>query len=336
MSFLIAVIITKMKIFGQRPYKKQWRYNMEEKLLKVLYPGTLKIGDTKIPCAVLEDGTRILRERSVAKALGKKGSGAHWQKKRSSEKGALLPEYVSAKNLESFIDEETMDSLKNPVTYETRSGKQAQGIRATLLSEICNIWLKAREKGALIESQEKTAQKAEILLRGFAKIGIIALVDEATGYQEVRDKLALQEILDRYLRKEWAKWAKRFPDEFYMEMFRLKGWQWRGMSVNRPILVGKYTDDIVYKRLAPGVRDELRKRNPKDDAGRRKQKHHQWLTEDMGVPALSQHLTGVMALMRAAPNYEVFKRMLVRAFPKPGQQLELPYMQEVDETGENN
>ena len=95
------------------------------------------------------------------------------------------------------------------------------------------------------------------------------------------------------------------------------------MSVNRPILVGKYTDDIVYKRLAPGVLDELRKRNPKDDIGRRKQKHHQWLTEDMGVPALSQHLTGVMALMRAAPNYELFKRMLARAFPKPGEQLEL-------------
>jgi len=296
---------------------------MEQKLLKVWYPGTLKIGDIKIPCAVLEDGTRILRERSVAKTLGKKGSGAHWQKKRSSEKGALLPEYVSAKNLEPFIDEETLNNLKNPVTYETKSGKQAQGIRATLLSEICNIWLKAREKGALTESQEKTAQKAEILLRGFAKIGIIALIDEATGYQEVRDKLALQEILDKYLRKEWAKWAKRFPDEFYMEMFRLKGWQWRGMSVNRPILVGKYTDDIVYQRLAPGVRNELRKLNPKDDMGKRKQKHHQWLTEDIGLPSLSHHLTGVMALMRAASNYEVFKRMLVRAFPKPGEQLEL-------------
>ena len=77
-----------------------------------------------------------------------------------------------------------------------------------------------------------------MLTRGLAHIGIIALVDEATGYQEVRDKLALQAILDAYLRKELAAWAKRFPDEFYREMFRLKGWQWQGMSVNRPQIVG--------------------------------------------------------------------------------------------------
>jgi hypothetical protein len=114
-------------------------------------------------------------------------------------------------------------------------------------------------------------------------------------------------------------------------MFRLKGWQWRGMSINRPILVGKYTDDIVYQRLAPGVRNELRKRNPRDETGKRKQRHHQWLTEDIGIPALSHHLSGVMALMRASPNYEAFKRMLARAFPKPGQQLELSYMEEEDQ-----
>ena len=294
---------------------------MMDKLLKVSYPGTLKIGDIKIPCAVLEDGTRVLRERSVAKALGKKGSGSHWQKKRSSEKSALLPEYISYKNLEAFIDEETRENLMKPILYVMKSGNQAQGIKATLLSEICNIWLKAREKGALTKSQEITAQKAEILLRGFAKIGIIALVDEATGYQKIRDKIALQEILDKYLRKEFAKWAKRFPDQFYMEMFKLKGWQWKGMSVNRPSLVGKYTDDIVYRRLAPGVRNELRRLNPKDEKGQRTQKHHQWLTEDIGIPTLTKHLDGVMVLMKAAQDWESFKRMLARAFPKYGEQL---------------
>src|SRR4030042_4416857 len=82
-----------------------------KKILRAIYPGTLTIGEISIPCAVLEDGTRILRERSVAKALGKKGSGAHWQKKRTSPKGALLPEYISYKNLEDFIDEETRENL---------------------------------------------------------------------------------------------------------------------------------------------------------------------------------------------------------------------------------
>jgi len=74
------------------------------------------------------------------------------------------------------------------------------------------------------------AERSRVFLNIFAKIGIIALIDEATGYQEVRDKNALQEILDKYLRKEYAAWAKRFPDEFYIEMFRLKGWKWKGMK----------------------------------------------------------------------------------------------------------
>src|SRR4030042_6601884 len=97
MSFPIDGITEKKKIFGQQLYKEQWRYKMEN-LPKATHQGKLNLVEMEIPCAVLEDGTRILRERSVAKSLGKKGSGAPWQKKRNAEKGALLPEYVSAKN----------------------------------------------------------------------------------------------------------------------------------------------------------------------------------------------------------------------------------------------
>jgi P63C domain len=94
--------------------------------------------------------------------------------------------------------------------------------------------LDARDADKLTEHQKPIASACDFLIRGLAHIGIIALVDEATGYQEVRDRLALQAILDAYLRKELAAWAKRFPDEFYKQMFRLKGWQWKGMSINRP------------------------------------------------------------------------------------------------------
>src|SRR6266700_2442847 len=74
------------------------------------------------------------------------------------------------------------------------------------ISHACDVWLKAREAGALQTQQLDKAQKAEMLMRGLAHIGIIALVDEATGYQEIRDRLALQAILDAYLRKELAAW----------------------------------------------------------------------------------------------------------------------------------
>jgi hypothetical protein len=128
------------------------------------------------------------------------------------------------------------------------------------------------------------------MLKGLGRLGIAGLIDEATGYQEVRDKQALQALLDTYLRKELAAWAKRFPDEFYEHIFRLRGWQWKGRGKNPPQAVAGYTKDIVYDaRLAPQILEELEKKNPVE-GGRRKAKHHQWLTEDVGHPALAQHL----------------------------------------------
>jgi len=100
--------------------------------------------------------------------LGKKGSGAHWQRKKKEEKGAILPEYISTKNLAEYIDDELKEKLINPITYQTITGKIAQGLPATLLPEICNVWLKTRDNGALYKNQENTAKKAEILMRGLA------------------------------------------------------------------------------------------------------------------------------------------------------------------------
>jgi hypothetical protein len=192
-----------------------------------------------------------------------------------------------------------------------------------VLADVCDILLAARKKkGALSPPQEKYADAAEILVRGFARVGIIALVDEATGYQEVRDRYALQEILDKYLRKEFAAWAKRFPDEFYQEIFRLRGWAWKGMRVNRPQCVASYTKDLVYARLAPGILTELEKKNPVAETGRRLALHHQWLTEDIGHPALAQHLHALLGLMRASDNWSQMARLVNRAFPKRGDSLQ--------------
>lgn len=304
---------------------------MADKLPKATHQGDLDIVSLKIPCAVLEDGTRVLRERSVATALGRKGSGAYWQKKRNAGKGALMPEYVSARNLEPFIDGETREMLLNPITYKTKTGSIAQGINATVLPKICDIWLNAREKGALSESQLITAKKAEILVRGFAHIGIIALVDEATGYQEVRDRLALQKLLEKYISKELLPWAKRFPDEFYKEMFRLKNWQYSPLSVKRPKLVGRLTSDIVYQRLAPGVLSELKRKTPRDEKGRLKQHYHRWLTPDIGHPKLAEHLAGIIALMRASSSWSSFHRLIQRAFPKYGDTIPLLFEDEDEE-----
>jgi hypothetical protein len=164
-----------------------------------------------------------------------------------------------------------------------------------------------------------------MLSRGLQELGIIGLVDEATGFQKTRDREALQEILDRYLRRELAAWAKRFPDEFYQHIFRLRGWKWHGRSGNPPQVVASYTKDIVYARLTPQILEELERRNP-IEGGRRKGAHHRWLTDDVGHPALAQHLHAVVTLMRVSKNWNQFKLMLDIAHPKRGDTLQLPLM----------
>ena len=172
-------------------------------------------------------------------------------------------------------------------------------------------------------SQIHIAVRAEILRDGLGVIGIIGLIDEATGYQRTREERALATILEKFIDKELQPWTKTFPYEFYEQICPLKGWPgW--YSVKRPSIVGVYTNDFVYDRIAPGVLDELRRKNPVQPTGRRRNRHHQWFTPEFGHPKLKEHLAAVAALMRAAPNWDSFKRNLQRAFPKFGENMQLP------------
>jgi hypothetical protein len=270
---------------------------------------------------VLDDGTRVLSMRGVSRAFGSTRTGVA----ETGESGAPnIPPFLASKALSPFIPNELMARLNKPILYRPgHGGRPAFGYEAILLPEICEVILDADKAGKLRANQKMLAASASILIRGLAHTGIVALVDEATGYQEVRDKRALQALLDRYLRKELAAWAKRFPDEFYKEMFRLRNWVWPVPSARRPGIVGIYTNDLVYERLAPGILEQLEARNPKDERGIRRGRHHQLLTDDVGHPALAQHLHAVIGLMRASSGWDQFYRMMNRAFPKRGTTIEL-------------
>lgn len=273
------------------------------------HSGSINIAGAAIPCAVLEDGRRVVWQREVVGMLtGNKKGGLT----RYLTAGNLAP-YAPAKFAEKDFDE-------SAIAFELE-GRKGHGFEGEDIVDICTMYLDARKAGVLLASQTHLAEKAEVIVKSLAKVGIAALIDEATGYQEVRDRRALQALLDKYLLQEFAKWAKRFPDTFYREMFRLRGWAYPTVSGGKPGVVGKYTMDIVYQRLAPGLVKELEQRNPKEDTGRRKAAHHQWLTEDVGHPALSEHLHAVTGLMRACDDWDHFKRMLDRAFPVKGDQL---------------
>lgn len=287
------------------------------------HEGTITaMGNVSIPCAVLSTGQRVITQSGFMLALGR----ARQAKGRQYYKGDVnLPAFLTAQNLKPFVSS-VLEVTSSQIEFLTKTGHRAFGYADDLLPEVCDVFIRADRAGRLKANQKHVADRAHIIMKALAHVGIAGLIDEATGYQEVRDKRALQAILDKYLRKELAAWAKRFPDEFYRQIFRLRGWEWKGMKVNRPQVVANYTNDFVWSRIAPGLLDELQLRMPKDERGRNKGRYPQLLTEDVGDPALAQHLHAVVALMKGARNWDEFKRMLNTVFPKKGQNLELDFV----------
>lgn len=274
----------------------------------------LRVGDLEIPCYVLEDGRRVLVQRGMMTALdmrpGTAGRGG----------GDRMAKFVATKGLKPFVHAGLAEMITQPIRFRVPSGGGlAYGYEATILADLCDAVLAARKEGKLHFQQAHIAERCEILVRAFAKVGIIALVDEATGFQNVRGRDALARILEKFIAKEIRKWVKTFPADFYMELFRLRGWKYPTLPADqqkRPTLVGMLTNNIVYERLAPGVLEELKRLTPRDDKGRLKTHYHRRLTEDLGHPRLREHLAAVIALMKASTTWDGFTQGLDRALPR--------------------
>lgn len=292
---------------------------------KATHDGIIKIGELEIECAVLEDGKRVISERAMTRAFGGKRGGSHW--KRAREGGANLPVYLSAKNYLPFISSDLEAALSSPVNYKTLHGSVANGLDATLLPKVCNVFLKARDEDELHPRQIPLSMQADIIMRGLAEVGIIALIDEATGYQRERAVDALAKILEKFIAKELQPWVRTFPDDFYQELYRLRGLDFPKDTVKKPSYFGHITNDIIYKRLAPGVLDELKKATPKGNTGRHKQQLHRRLTSDIGHPKLMAHLDSVITVMKLTDDndYDGFVQKLDRVKPRYDTTLQLPF-----------
>ena len=278
------------------------------------HEGELEVGNLRLPVAVTSDGTRLMISRAFMDALGRPWKGSYERNR--------LPNFIDAKSLEPFLTTELLEAVE-PIDFVNKRGQKAQGYRAELLQLVCDVYLEARKAGALKTAQIKIADQAEMLVRGFARVGILALVDEATGYQRDRARDALAKILERFIAEELQPWVKTFPDEFYEEIFRLRGLDFAKDSVKRPQYFGHLTNDVVYKRLAPGVLEELKRTAPKTASGRRKGTLQQKLTPDLGHPQLREHLAKVVTIMKLSDSYSDFKRKLDRLHPRYDETMQL-------------
>lgn len=300
---------------------KNWIKNLpvknisEKEIIKAQYEDKpITIMGMKIECAVLEDGTRVISQRGLNRALEvTEGGGAR-----------NLPRFLYLKPLEPFISAELRARVTNPIEYlNLASGTKAFGTPAEAMADICQVWIDASNAGVLTEKQERTATLARILQKGVGKIGWVALVDEASGFQKVRDNDNLEKLLSLYVAKEFLPYLKTFVEAFYEEIYRLKKWEYNPKK-NKYQVVGKYTLKYVYGCLPSEVVEAVKKQTPRTKGGNYTRKLFQSLTAEVGKPHLDRALGGVIALLKSSATWGGFERAYARAYGEQKDQLVLP------------
>ncbi|WP_298332724.1 P63C domain-containing protein [Asticcacaulis sp.] len=277
----------------------------------------LHLGNVTLSCAVLDDAnnTRILTQNGFLKAIGRHpfatgGTGGSIE--------GMAP-FLRAKNLEPFISEDLKRST-TAIEYIPRAKMSGvagvgYGYRASLLADVCWVYHDAMVAGKLLPNQIHIGEACSKLLRALTNLAIDDLVDEATGFKNIKIRRAIEKIIQDYVAPEKQIWVHTFDDELYMNIFRLNGWPYTEESIKkRPGIVGKWTNDF-YDRLAPGVRSELHRMVPRDANGRPIAKLHQMLTREIGHPKLKEFLEGLKTLMIISKDWKQFQTLLDIRYP---------------------
>lgn len=262
------------------------------------FPGTLQMGNLELECHVLNDGRRVLTAREIVRALrGTRSNPPSVQRYFDA-----LPDYRPG-----MFDDRSMQ-FRMPGLPQIASGYES-----TVLIDMCDMYITADENGALKSNQQGLADMSWVIMRACSKVGIEALIDEATGYQEIREKRALQVKLQAFIADDMQTWVKTFPDEFWEELARLEGIRYQAR--HRPLRWGGYVMKYIYSGIDPDVAAELKKRNPNPHY---KQNLHQ-LLRDYGKDKLHQQLGGVIAIMRECKDMAEFRARFERVFEKKNQ-----------------
>lgn len=273
---------------------------MTSEIVQAKYPGILKLGQVELPCFVLENKKRVLIQREVVNLL------------TGNRKGGLQ-RYINSKSIKDFMPSKFVEDAYDSSVLQfglPGTGSVAHGFEAEDVIDICTAYLKARERGRetnskfkLTTDQEAIAAQAEIFIRACAKVGIVALIDEATGYQNVRDAEELQIKLRAYIAEDLREWMKIFPREFFDQLYRLEGRIAPVPPKPYPLRFGRYIMNFVYDTMDLEVANWLRKNNPKP-AGEKH--HHQWFT-DFGYEKFGRHLMSILGIMKASTSMENFR-----------------------------
>lgn len=281
------------------------------------------IGDIELQCYVLEDETRVLTLRGLQGSIGLSEGGG--------KEGARKIPALMARLKEKGLHIMDLDVRANsPIRFLTPAGTIADGYDATILPDICAVLIEADRKQLLDKRLSKLGERAAILQHGFATLGIIALVDKVTGYRDYKSATEFAKLVEAYVAKALQPYVKKFTPDYYSEICRLRGLPFDPSSVKRPAYFGHLTNDIVYRRLAPGIWKELKGMASKEE--RKSKPHlHRYLTSEIGDPRLREVITKVVTTMQLSDDWFDFKSKLDRILPAFNETMQLPLALRTDD-----
>jgi hypothetical protein len=279
-----------------------------ERVVDQVHPKALKAGPLTIlnrtaPSFVLEDRRRIIASSGLLKLIGLSRGSTY-------DNGCVeLPHFLrglSGSRLQTHVSQELRDVLNGPIDFvPPHGGRLAHGYEATVLVDLCNAINEAHEAGDLHPKQKPIAEHCDRLVHAIAKTGIIALVDEATGYQEERPAGDLQQAVTRFYVQDLPnEWKKQFDDEFYVPLGKILGLNPHsnnGAPSHRRW--GQVTNELIYCRLGPGVLEKLKALVPSGKNRHRDNKFHQFLTQDVGIVKFTEVMTLVKGLLKCHTAY---------------------------------
>jgi len=303
---------------AQRAARARWQKISDPNVLPVAsHRGPLSVGEVTVEAYRLHDGRRVISKKGMADILGLQSAG-----------GNAFLRSMTRPGLRSEIPDNAWQKIENPIYFEvvdpdskTDAGITADGYEADTLIDCCRAIVSAQQSGKLHGKQYFLYVRAEIIMRAAARLGITALVDEAVRYLPDQRRGEYRSLFEKFILDECSEWEQEFPRKYLDMIYRIYNLKRIDPDgIRTPRFFGKFTRKYIYAPLAHSngaILQELDKKNPVVYTnGGRRFKFTQFLTDQIGLPALRQHLWQVIGIGALSANKEQFQRNFYKVFPE--------------------
>lgn len=277
----------------ERKRKKRERVQKNYEVVAGKDGDPIEIGPVEIPCYVLEGEIRVITKRGMEAALGLDASGTR------------LRAMVVRKSIKSFLPKDFSLRAKE-YHFKTPNGVTAHGYEATTLATIIEAVLASWQAKKLHHSQMHIVGQCALLSAGFMRAGIVALIDEHTGYEKIKIAKTVRDIMiETCVSDKLVAWYKQVPNEWWEEMLRVCG-------VNDipptfcPIWMGKLFKRTIWDFMPDGVYETISGmvgfKETANGNVYRENCLHQHLTPDCGLPQYQALVHSSLGQLRNVPT----------------------------------